>query len=931
MDVNAASFVFEGGVPPSHLLRTNNCLCYCFWKALVQCLDADDGLRVPMAGGMLNHRQLRKKVLASAILMARSAEDHIVAKALERAGHAQEYADELSIAAVVAVTGNALCILTGPCEDGGKAYIFYPRTSRCYEWAYMRLNQAHFEAITIAPVSRVVHNMQRRQVVRPSGRLCGGAANAGAHLSSSTAETQLTVHYRGRLHHLAGKPIPQVSAHEIAALYIGTLPGATTIYWVDDKHVILQDIQPGPVITGFQKANLLEAVNRFTLVAPSRTLDGVLRSFVAGLRATREFGLTAASTHATNTVPIVALNALLKQTINVSWHSLQIMWHFDIPKHRDVMDSEHAYMLTLDGPSTHLVHTLATDSEVRHSTNSTWIQFNPLNYHEVEVSSVGMPALSVVLYTPKRESPAKYIPTLKALCFPAEQVHQEKLEPQCNLATPPPGRLPTPLDADFPPTSPMDPVIYPGIDPMTSQPVDIHRPSWIHGLSPLKAAQRFADLFVYIVPWFVSALGDWKKVSVRVERIAMDLCNARHFYQTTHDAVEATRVWKGVLDREIGHENPLHKQHLEHWFAVNELHGWTQIGILSQTKQPIWDAICGEYQAHFTDGMPLDALVHNKRQCTAASSSHSGIIPPLFQHSRAQLSPTQKFHPNELTGGSRKPRGMRNTRQRVENLHHSHTQWSVVRIQQVLCPPIPPVLALVEHWSCLPRAIVAICAFHQLKTPAIPEVVRMLGGTFGAFQNCLAAASVLTDLTGHVWNVRQWLPIHLACSGGQISLTGDIPVFPVPASSVSADDTLHLNTPNPFPEPADGSQHSRFANYTIHTIEGILFSHFSATKQPCIVAEGTTAYLCTALDSTNSTVHLHNVHLPNPTQPLLVPIKSLGQGKVSIIAVGEAQLMLVDHMVGAWDDKSLLEHYNEALRQLDGIWFDYDRSQIRQS
>eukprot|EP00971_Amphidinium_carterae_P338493 6475852-Amphidinium_carterae.1 len=64
-------------------------------------------------------------------------------------------------------------------------------------------------------------------------------------------------------------------------------------------------------------------------------------------------------------------------------------------------------------------------------------------------------------------------------------------------------------------------------------------------------------------------------------------------------------------------------------------------------------------------------------------------------------------------------------------------------------------------------------------------------------------------------------------------------------------------------------------------------------------------------------------------QALLVPIKTLGQGQVSVIVVGEAQSMLVDHMVGAWDDKSLLEHYNEALRQLEGIWFDYDRSQIR--
>eukprot|EP00971_Amphidinium_carterae_P191554 3801361-Amphidinium_carterae.1 len=548
-----------------------------------------------MAAGMLHHRQLRKKVLATAILMARSAEDHVVAKALERAGHSQEYADELSIAAVVAVTGNAICILTGACEDGGKAYIFYPRTSMCYEWAYMRLNQAHFEAVTIAPINRVAHNIQRGRMVRPSSQLRGGAVNAGAHLSSRIVETQLAVHYRGKLHYLAGLPIAQEIAHETVALYVGTMPGVTTLYWVDDKHVILQDIQPGAVITGFQRANLLEVVNRFTMLAPSRTLDGVLRSFVAGLRATREFGLTTASTHATNTIPIVALNALLKQTINVSWHSLQLMWHFDIPRHRDLMDAEHAYMLTLDGPSTSLVHTLPTDSEVRHSTNSTWIQFNPLNYHEVEVSSIGMPALSVVLYTPKRESPAKFLLPLRELGFPVDPVKPDKPESLCTLAVPPLGRLPVPQDAQFPPTSPMDPVVYPGIDPLTSLPVNVHRPSWINGLSPLKAAQRFADLFLYIVPCYA----------------AMDLCNARHFYQTTHDAIEATRVWKGVLDREIGHENPLHKQHLEHWFAVNELHGWTQVGILTQTKQPIWEAICSEYQAHFTDGMPLDALVHN--------------------------------------------------------------------------------------------------------------------------------------------------------------------------------------------------------------------------------------------------------------------------------------------------------------------------------
>eukprot|EP00971_Amphidinium_carterae_P153082 3034448-Amphidinium_carterae.2 len=214
--------------------------------------------------------------------------------------------------------------------------------------------------------------------------------------------------------------------------------------------------------------------------------------------------------------------------------------------------------------------------------------------------------------------------------------------------------------------------------------------------------------------------------------------------------------------------------------------------------------------------------------------------------------------------------------------------------------------------------------------PAIPEVVRMLGGTFGAYQDCLAAAGVLTHLTGHAWNVRQWFQDGSAIPSirGQIDAVGE-PFSQPFSSTVPADGASHVHPHPSFPEPADSSHTFHLCDYTIHTIEGILFSHFSATKQPCIVAEGTTAYLCTALDSTNSIIHLHNVHLPNPTQPLLVPIKSLGQGPVSVIVVGEPQHTLTSHMVGAWDDKSLLEHYNEALRQLDGIWFDYDRSQIR--
>eukprot|EP00971_Amphidinium_carterae_P040771 800271-Amphidinium_carterae.1 len=159
------------------------------------------------------------------------------------------------------------------------------------------------------------------------------------------------------------KVLSKEVAHKAAALLVGTLPSSTTIYWVDDIHVILQDLAPSPQLSNFQLENMIEVVKRFSLSAPSRTLDGVIRSFVAGLKATRGNGLTQASTDATNMTNIVALNAMIRQTIHASWRAFQIMWHYEVPWHTDAMDVEDAYMITLEGPFTTLVHTLSTNTE----------------------------------------------------------------------------------------------------------------------------------------------------------------------------------------------------------------------------------------------------------------------------------------------------------------------------------------------------------------------------------------------------------------------------------------------------------------------------------------------------------------------------------------------------------------------------------------
>eukprot|EP00971_Amphidinium_carterae_P210142 4169152-Amphidinium_carterae.1 len=151
----------------------------------------------------------------------------------------------------------------------------------------------------------------------------------------------------------------------------------------------------------YLQRRVLLAAQRLPLQPAARNLTGLRRTFAAGLRATRQHGLTASSCLAQNKPLIQDLNLAMRSSLHAEWCSFQVIRHGCIPYHRDQMDKGLAYMTTLEGANTTLEHTGMVGGQLLHQTNGVWIAFDPQRPHQVIVDG-GREALSVVAYSPKR-------------------------------------------------------------------------------------------------------------------------------------------------------------------------------------------------------------------------------------------------------------------------------------------------------------------------------------------------------------------------------------------------------------------------------------------------------------------------------------------------------------------------------------------------
>eukprot|EP00971_Amphidinium_carterae_P349748 6491199-Amphidinium_carterae.2 len=372
------------------------------------------------------------------------------------------------------------------------------------------------------------------------------------------------------------------SCEAIACRTHGLDPDWCTCTWQSDLTFTLHCACTCRYLCPYLQQRLLRVAQGLPLQPAARNLSGLRRTFTAGLRATRQHGLTAASCIAQNKALIRDLNIAMRTSLHSEWCSLQVIRHGCIPQHIDQMDKGLAYMITLEGANTTLEHTGIVGGRLLHQTNGVWIAFDPQQPHQVIVDG-GLEALSIVAYSPKRDTSLRYGPLLRDLAFPVT----------CDIADPPPpsrsaSSTLAPMQEDewvdeHIATGQVDGTIveniatvrFPDFDAGTGQPINQHAPSWTIGLDVNTIASMRTGMMMFLLSQLGIPTHQWSNHLDVNQTTADALLCARSQFLSNRNSVETKSVWYAVLERDIGPAGSSGRFHFRDWLRQQESSGWT--------------------------------------------------------------------------------------------------------------------------------------------------------------------------------------------------------------------------------------------------------------------------------------------------------------------------------------------------------------------
>eukprot|EP00971_Amphidinium_carterae_P346892 6488648-Amphidinium_carterae.1 len=534
---------------------TNNCTSNCMRKSLV------DSRHAATRGH--SARQLKRVVLRRAIKRAAAIGDVDTARQLARLATPRQWANALAICAAADFLKATIVV-----DDGCHSWIIAPSRVSVTSPICIQHRDQHFEAIS------------RHRGCRPNAKeldlhqgfsttLSGGAKRRGR-------ECHYTFYHGSRTYHLhVPEGYTRDQCVEAAAERLGFAPQWCAATWTKPSHFVVRCACMCHSMCSFTSDRLQGAIAKLPMKPSPRALAGIGKFFAAGLRATRQKGVMASAKKAENKLHILELNLLMRTSLHATWSAFQVLQHKNVPAHQDRMDQSLAFMTTISGPKTVLEHHTKLGEQLFHDTRQRWVAFDPTLSHQVHVDD-DHDAVSIVVYTPCRESPACHNITLHALGFPLGEGSLDATEVPCEQASDPPTDSDCGSDLESGTEQAYDDmaVRFPEIDAGTGVANVRSAPSWTYDLGHDQIASRKTNLVMFLLQKSQVPVRYWHEFIKSKEDTADAIFNARTRFQLAKEKTHAGAVWHAVLEREERPAGSEERYQFRTWLKLQDQQGW---------------------------------------------------------------------------------------------------------------------------------------------------------------------------------------------------------------------------------------------------------------------------------------------------------------------------------------------------------------------